>query len=80
VTGLAALGERVSELDSGFGEKQVSSWGAGVAPVYALLFDARPAFAGGGGDPLRGRLEHAWIAVRSVAAGTLIPRGSGKRC
>jgi hypothetical protein len=47
-------------------------------PIHALVYDGRPAFGGGGEDPLRECTEQAWIAVHDVAAGALIPAGAGK--
>jgi NAD(P)-dependent dehydrogenase (short-subunit alcohol dehydrogenase family) len=49
-----------------------------VEPAQALIYDAGPAFAGGGQDRLRECLEQAWIAVHDVATGALIPAGAGK--
>ena len=76
---LAALGARVEELDSALeSEERATQWAAGAAPLHALVHDAAPAFAGGGQDPLRDCLEQAWVAVRGVATGALIPAGAGK--
>ena len=47
-------------------------------PIHALVYDARPAFGGGGKDSLRECTEQAWIAVHDVATGALIPAGAGK--
>ena len=47
-------------------------------PIRALVYDARPAFGGGGQDSLRECTELAWVAVHEVATGALIPAGAGK--
>ena len=47
-------------------------------PVRALVYDAGPAFAGGGQDRLRESIEQAWVAVHDVATGALIPASAGK--
>jgi NAD(P)-dependent dehydrogenase (short-subunit alcohol dehydrogenase family) len=47
-------------------------------PINALVYDGRPAFGGGGPDSLRACTEQAWVAVREVATGALIPAGAGK--
>ena len=89
---LGGLGARVEELDSGvdsgvdsglgldsgLDEERASSWAGAVGPLYALVYDAGPAFGGGGQDGLRECLERGWIAVRGVATGALIPAGVGK--
>ena len=42
----------------------------------AIVYDARQAFGSGGGEQaLSESLERAWIAVREVANGALIPAG-----
>ena len=46
--------------------------------MAALVYDARPAFAEGGQEPLRSCLEDGWVAVRGVATGALIPARAGK--
>jgi NAD(P)-dependent dehydrogenase (short-subunit alcohol dehydrogenase family) len=77
---LRVLGARVEELEPGaeLDEERASSWAGVVAPLYALVYDAGPAFGGGGQDGLRGCLERGWVAVRGVATGALIPAGAGK--
>lgn len=79
---LAALGARVEQLDAGPGsgldEARVSSWATAAAPLSALVYDAGPAFAGGGPEALREATENAWVAVRGVATGAMIPAGAGK--
>jgi len=49
-----------------------------ASPINALVYDAGPAFAAGGQDPLRECIEQAWVAVREAAAGALIPAGAAK--
>ena len=46
--------------------------------MRALVYDAATAFASGGQDALRDALERAWVAVRALATGALIPAGAGK--
>jgi NAD(P)-dependent dehydrogenase (short-subunit alcohol dehydrogenase family) len=77
---LGGLGARVEELDLGveLDEERSSSWAGAAAPLCALVYDARPAFGGGGQDGLRECLERGWVAVRAVATGALIPAGAGK--
>src|ERR1700733_4974982 len=77
---LAGLGARVEELEPpvAVDEERVTEWAAGAAPLHALVHNAAPAFAGGGQDPLRDCLEQAWVAVRGVATGALIPAGAGR--
>ena len=76
---LGALGAGVHELDPVLGEEErSSSWAAAVGPPYALVYDAGPAFANGGQDSLRECLENAWVAVRGVVTGALIPADAGK--
>ncbi len=77
---LAGLGAQVEELEAGLAldEDRVSEWAAGAVPLHALVHDAAPAFADGGQDALRDCLERAWVAVRGVATGALIPAGAGK--
>ena len=74
---LAALGARVEALDAALDEDAARDWAAGGAPS-ALVYDAREGFGGGGQDALRDTLERAWVAVRAVATGALIPAGAGK--
>ena len=77
---LGRLGARVEELESGrdLDEARVSSWAGAIAPLYALVYDAREAFGGGGQEGLRECLERGWVTVRGVATGALIPAGAGK--
>jgi hypothetical protein len=75
---LAGLGARVHGLEPGLDEDAVSGWAAAAAPLIALVFDAAPAFAGGGQAGLAAALEAAWVATRGVATGALIPGGAGK--
>jgi NAD(P)-dependent dehydrogenase (short-subunit alcohol dehydrogenase family) len=79
---LGGLGARVEELDlalePGLDEERASAWAGSVGPLYSLVYDAGPAFGGGGPDGLRECLERGWVAVRGVATGALIPAGAGK--
>jgi NAD(P)-dependent dehydrogenase (short-subunit alcohol dehydrogenase family) len=75
---LVALGAEVHELDPALDEERSSSWAAAVGPLYALVYGAGPAFANGGQDRLRECLENAWVAVRGVVTGALIPARAGK--
>ncbi len=75
---LNGLGARLHELDAALDEDGAKDWAAGVAPVHALVFDAAPTFADGGQARLGAALEAAWVAVRGVATGALIPAGAGK--
>jgi NAD(P)-dependent dehydrogenase (short-subunit alcohol dehydrogenase family) len=75
---LAGLGASVHEVDLAPGEDGVRDWAAGAVPLHALVYDAGPAFAGGGQMPLQVALEQAWVATRGVATGALIPAGAGK--
>lgn len=75
---LAALGARMKELGPELDEAGAERWAQAHAPLQGLLYDAGGAFAAGGGaGALHEALERAWIAVRAVAAGALIPAGSG---
>jgi NAD(P)-dependent dehydrogenase (short-subunit alcohol dehydrogenase family) len=69
VTGLLSeLGASVCGLDGA----------AGGGAVGAIVHDAGPAFAeGGGAEALAAALEQTWDAVAAVAAGSLIPEGAG---
>jgi hypothetical protein len=67
---LATLGARVETMPELDGEV-VGEWAAARAPLHALVYVAR-------GDALKDFLAGAWVAVREVAVGALIPSGSGK--
>ena len=75
---LAGLGARVRELDLGLDEDGAREWAAAAAPLHALVFDLGSLFADGGQVRLGVALESAWVAVRGVATGALIPGGAGK--
>jgi NAD(P)-dependent dehydrogenase (short-subunit alcohol dehydrogenase family) len=70
---LAALGATVMEVPDTPEESDAEQWARTTAPLHALLFDARPAFGGGGAERLRISLEAAWRSIRAVAIGALIP-------
>lgn len=80
---LAALGARVETLDSvsvdGTDEEAVGAWARERAPLHGLVFCAGEAFGAGGAGGLDSVLADAWVAVREVATGALIPAdGPGK--
>ncbi len=75
---LSELGARVHELDPALDEDAVRDWAAAAAPLHVLVFDAAPLFADGGQARLGVALESAWVAIRGVATGALIPGGAGK--
>lgn len=75
---LSGLGASVHELDPALDEDGARDWADGIAPLHALVFDAAPTFADGGQAHLRAALEAAWVAIRGVATGALIPAGAGK--
>ena len=75
---LTALGAGVHELDPALDEDGARDWAAGIAPVHALVFDATATFADGGQAFLGAALEAAWVAIRGVATGALIPAEAGK--
>ncbi len=67
---LAALGARTEQLEVSAlpeAEEQVGDWARGRAPLHAIVYDGRL------GQGLTATLEAAWIAVREVAVGALIP-------
>ncbi len=80
---LEALGARVEIVpagaDLGEDEERVGDWARSRAPLDAIVYDAAPVFGAGGERALADTLERAWIAVREVANGALIPAdGPGK--
>jgi hypothetical protein len=76
--GLSALGAELQLFEPGADEIADQEWMSARAPLHALLYDARGAFAdGGGAQALRDALEQAWIACRAAANGALIPGGRG---
>jgi NAD(P)-dependent dehydrogenase (short-subunit alcohol dehydrogenase family) len=75
---LAGLGARVHDLEPGLDEEAARDWAARAAPLHALVFDAAAAFGGAGQMGLSDALEQAWVAVRGVATGALIPSEGGK--
>jgi NAD(P)-dependent dehydrogenase (short-subunit alcohol dehydrogenase family) len=74
---LEALGARVEVISGGerLGEDEdrVGEWARGKAPLNAIVCDAGPAFAQGGEAALTAALERAWVAIREIANGALIP-------
>jgi len=75
---LTALGARVEELDAALDEDGAREWAEGAAGTRALVYDAASAFASDGEGALREALERAWVAVRGIATGALIPAAGGK--
>ncbi|HEY4827692.1 MAG TPA: hypothetical protein VIH85_13035 [Solirubrobacteraceae bacterium] len=75
---LVSLGARVSDLDPELDEDAAREWAAGEPGLSGLVYDAAPGFATGGQTALTESLERAWVAVRAVATGALIPAGAGK--
>ncbi len=75
---LSELGARVHELDPGLDEDRARDWAAAAAPLHALVFDLAASFGEGGQARLGVALESAWVAIRGVATGALIPAGAGK--
>ena len=75
---LAALGARVEELDAALEEDAARDWAGRAAGTRALVYDAASTFGSGGEDALRETLDRAWVAVRGIATGALIPAGAGK--
>jgi NAD(P)-dependent dehydrogenase (short-subunit alcohol dehydrogenase family) len=78
---LASLGARIEPIDGearlGEDEERVGDWARARAPLDAVVYDAGGTFDGGGDRALRAALECAWVAVREVASGALIPGGRG---
>ena len=74
---LGALGARVElvPLDESLGEdeERVGDWARARLPLDAVVYDATVTFGEGGEEALRAALELAWVAVREVATGALIP-------
>lgn len=80
---LAGLGARVEPIgddeDLGEDEDRVGDWARARSPLDAVIYDAGAPFGDGGEEALVGALELAWVAVREVATGALIPAdGPGK--
>jgi NAD(P)-dependent dehydrogenase (short-subunit alcohol dehydrogenase family) len=74
---LASLGARIEPIDGdaclGEDEERVGDWARARAPLDAVVYDAAGPFEGGGARALQAALEDAWVAVREVATGALIP-------
>lgn len=78
---LSDLGARVDalELPEETEDERVGEWARAHGPLDALVYDARPSFAGGGLEALVGMTQDAWQAVREVAVGALLEAdGPGK--
>jgi hypothetical protein len=74
---LVALGARVELLEAGIDEDRAGEWAGRVAPLHGLLHWGAATFGDGGSDGLGSSLEQAWVAIRGVATGALIPGGLG---
>jgi hypothetical protein len=75
---LGARAERLEDGDALRGEEEGSGeWARSHAPLDALVYDATPAFSGGGSAGLKAALDSAWMAIREVAGGELIPSHRG---
>ena len=75
---LQDLGARLARVPDGGqlgadDESRVGNWARAAAPLDALVYDARGAFGEGGDTALVAAMEEAWVAVREVATGALIP-------
>jgi NAD(P)-dependent dehydrogenase (short-subunit alcohol dehydrogenase family) len=74
---LERLGARVEVMPAdeslGEDEERVGEWARSRGRLHAVVYDARQAFGSGGEHGLSESLERAWIAVREVANGALIP-------
>jgi NAD(P)-dependent dehydrogenase (short-subunit alcohol dehydrogenase family) len=81
---LVGLGARVVTLPSSEGlaadEERVGEWARAHDPLDALVYDAGSAFADAGSafaddgpEALVASMEGAWVAIREVANGALIP-------
>ncbi len=74
---LTGLGARVESLP-GHGhlredEEGVGDWARARGPLDAVVYNAAGTFGSGGDSGLAESLELAWVAVREVAIGALIP-------
>jgi NAD(P)-dependent dehydrogenase (short-subunit alcohol dehydrogenase family) len=74
---LVGLGARVETLPPSEGlaadEERVGEWARAHDPIDALVYDPGSAFADGGPEALVASMEGAWVAIREVANGALIP-------
>lgn len=75
---LGALGAQLHVFESVGDEDADREWMGARAPLHALIYDGRGAFARGGGpDALRVALEDAWIACRAAGNGALLAGEAG---
>jgi hypothetical protein len=74
---LERLGARVEIVPAdgavGEDEERVGEWARSRGPLRAIVYDGRAVFGSGGEQALSESLERAWISVREVANGALIP-------
>jgi NAD(P)-dependent dehydrogenase (short-subunit alcohol dehydrogenase family) len=79
--GLLELGARLQPLDPAADletdEEHVGEWARARAPLHAIVYDASCAFGGGGQAGLRASSAQAWVAIREVTGGVMIPREEG---
>jgi NAD(P)-dependent dehydrogenase (short-subunit alcohol dehydrogenase family) len=80
---LAALGATTAALPATVDETDAATHAQGALAAHGsidvLLYDLRPAFAGGGEDPLRATLDRAWVTLRAVVTTAFIPDTRGGR-
>jgi NAD(P)-dependent dehydrogenase (short-subunit alcohol dehydrogenase family) len=76
---LVALGARVEVMPRAVHEDEdrVGDWARRCSPLDAVVYDAGDAFGEGGEKALLAALEDAWVAVREVATGAMIPGEAG---
>lgn len=60
-------------LDMAANAERVGEWASERGPFDAVVYDAAEPFGAGGIRGLEAAIEEAWIAVREVAVGALIP-------
>jgi hypothetical protein len=72
---LRDLGARVQALEDQAerGEEDLGRWAGENGPLRAVVYDARASFGNGGPEALMQAMHQAWLAVREVAVGALIP-------
>jgi NAD(P)-dependent dehydrogenase (short-subunit alcohol dehydrogenase family) len=78
---LLELGARLEPLDPvadlETDEGHVGEWARARAPLHAIVYDASCAFGRGGQAGLSASSAQAWVTIREVAAGVMIPREEG---
>ncbi len=72
-TRLERLGAWVGSIeDDALLAEPAEAWVAEHRPLHGLVLNAAPSFGSGGQDGLTRCLQAVWLAIRSVATGTLI--------